>query len=324
MILFRDVVCKVVIPSLLTVALAAGCYAQNAPGGDSATMASSATSSPSTPTTSPADRVILKVGELKITQAQFEQYVADLESQQGPAELSRKKLGDNYASLLMLEQQAKAHNLESTPQVQRLLAIDRTQILSNAEFARLKDEAKPTPQQISDYYNTHADDYDVLTVRRVFVWKKSPGSSHSAGLSPEDAKAMAAAIRKAYESGADGSKLVKNPESVSMDVQPVTFQHGELPTAFEKAALSLHRPGEWTEAADSSDAIMLLQLVSRGRRSLAEVTPQIEKKLQSEKLKDELNELKKESGIWMDEGYFASKSPIATPSTGPEASGHGK
>jgi hypothetical protein len=268
--------------------------------------------------------VILKVGNLSITEAQFEQYIADLESQQGPAELSRKKLGDNYASMLMLAQQAKAHNLESTPEVQRFLAIDRAQILSNAEFARLKAEAKPTPQQISDYYNAHSEDYDVVTLRRVFVWKKGPGSTHAAGLNPEDAKAMAAAIRKAYDSGADATKLVKDPESVSMDVQPVSFQRGELPEAMEKSAFAMHTPGEWSELADSPEAIVLLQLVSRGRRSLAEVTQQIEKKLQSEKLKEELSNLKKENGIWMDEGYFSSKAPIPSPSKGPEGSGQGK
>lgn len=268
--------------------------------------------------------MILKVDNLKITEAQFEQYISDLESQQGPAQASRKKLGDNYASLLMLEHRATTHNLESTPQVQRLLAIDRMQILSNAEFARLKDEAKPTTQQISDYYNTHAEDYDVVTVRRVFVWKKGPGSTHSAGLSPEDAEAKAAAIRKAIDSGADATKLVKDPESVSMDEQPISFQRGEMPAAMEKPAFAMQKPGEWTELADSSDAIVLLQLVSRSRRSLAEVTPQIEKKLQSQALKEKLDDLKKESGIWMDEGYFSSKAPIPSPSKGPEASGQGK
>ena len=268
--------------------------------------------------------MILKVGSQSITEAQFEQYISDLESQQGPAELSRKKLGDNYASLLMLAQQAKAHNLESTPQVQRLLGIDRMQILSNAEFGRLKAETKATPQQISEYYKTHADDYEVVTVRRVFVWKKGPGSTHSAGLSPEDAKAMAAAIRKAYDSGADATKLVKDPESVSMDTQPVAFQRGELPADMEKSAFAMHTAGQWTVLTDSPEAIILLQLVSRGQRDLAEVTPQIERKLQSEKLKEKLNELKKENGIWMDEGYFSSKAPIPSPSTGPEASGQGK
>jgi len=45
-------------------------------------------------------------------------------------------------------------------------------------------------------------------------------------------------------------------------------------------------------------------LVKRSRLALKEVSPQIEKKLQAEKLREELDGLKKKSGIWMDEQYF--------------------
>jgi hypothetical protein len=271
---------------------------------------------------SPAQRVILKVGDVQITQAQFEQYIADLESQQGPADLSRKKLGDNYASLLTLSRQAMANHLDSSPEVIRQLAIDRTQILSNAEYAKLMAEAKPTPQQISEYYNAHLDDYDVVQLRRVFIWKKGPGNQK--GVNPEEAKPLAEAIRHAYATGGDPKKLVKDPESVVIDVQPLTFQRGEMPAAMEKVAFAMHKEGEWAELADDPGTLVMLQLVSRSRRSLSDMTPQIEKKVQNQKLRDELEALKKTTGIWMDEEYFASHAPIPIPSTEPEASGQSK
>ena len=99
--------------------------------------------------------------------------IAALEAQQGPADLSRKAIGDNYASLLMLSQQALANHLESSPEVIRQLALDRTQILSNAEFARLKAQAKPTPEEIRAYYSAHLDDYDVVQLRRLFIWTEA-------------------------------------------------------------------------------------------------------------------------------------------------------
>ncbi|MGA2905736.1 MAG: hypothetical protein ABSD98_18075 [Candidatus Korobacteraceae bacterium] len=259
---------------------------------------------------------------MQITQAQFEQYIADLESQQGPADLSRKKLGDNYASLLTLSRQAMANHLDSSPEVIRQLAIDRTQILSNAEYAKLMAEAKPTPQQISEYYNAHLDDYDVVQLRRVFIWKKGPGNQK--GVNPEEAKPLAEAIRHAYATGGDPKKLVKDPESVVIDVQPLTFQRGEMPAAMEKVAFAMHKEGEWAELADDPGTLVMLQLVSRSRRSLSDMTPQIEKKVQNQKLRDELEALKKTTGIWMDEEYFASHAPIPIPSTEPEASGQSK
>ena len=159
----------------------------------------------------------MKVGDQQITEAQFEQMIADLEAQQGPADLSRKKLGDNFASLFMLSQQAVADHLESSPDVVRQMAIDRTQILSNAEFAKLKVEAKPTPAQISDYYNAHLQDYDVVTLRRVFIWEKGP--AHENGLSSDDVNILAEKIEQAYATGADPKKLVKDPSLVDFAVR---------------------------------------------------------------------------------------------------------
>ena len=322
--LFRDVR---VLGRLAILFLLAACplstvgFAQAPASGGSAKAASSATPSPATDTSSP-DRVILKVGDVQITEAQFERYIADLEEQQGPADLSRKALGDNYASMLMLSQQATANHLEASPAVIRLLAIARTQILSNAEFAKLKSEAKPSPEQISEYYNAHLDDYDVVTLRRVFIWKKGPG--RDVGVDPGEAEALAAAIRQAYANGSDPKTLVKNPEAVKFDSEPLTFQRGEMPEAMEKVAFGMHKEGEWAELANVSDTLVLLQLVSRSRRTLSAVSPQIEKNLQAQSLNQELSDLKKKSGIWMDQQYFASRAPIPSPKDGPEGSGQAK
>ncbi len=263
--------------------------------------------------------MILKVGDVQITEAQFETYIADLEAQQGPAELSRKKLGENYSSLLMLSQQAEAHNLQKSPQVIRQMEIDRKQILSNAEFARLKKQAQPTDQEISAYYNAHLDDYDIVEMRRLFIWKMGAGSSHEKGLTPQEAKDLAAAIRKATADGSDPQKLIKDPASVVYDAQPLTFQRGELPEKMEDTAFAMRKPGEWVVLDDTPDTLVMLQLVSRGRRDLKDVSPQIEKKLEAQKLREELDALKTKTGIWMDETYFASKAPIPVSNTESDA-----
>ena len=301
---------------MIGLSFAAVCQVQASTGG------SAASSGASPAPQSDPQKVVLKVGGLQITEEQFERYIADLEAQQGPADLSRKQLGDNYASILMLSQLAVDNHLDTSPMVIRQLAIDRNQILSNAEFARLKAEAKPSSQEISDYYDAHLDDYDVVELRRVFIWKKGPG--HDKGLTPEDARALAAGIRKAYETGSDPNALVKDPESTVIDPAPLRFQREELPAAMEKAAFSMQKKGDWVELADYPDALVLLQLVSRSRMTLSEVSPQIEKKLQNQKLRGELEALKKKTGIWMDEQYFASHAPKSAPNQGePEASGQG-
>jgi parvulin-like peptidyl-prolyl isomerase len=303
----------------LTLILASVCIAQAQPGAESGAAAASASKTNATP---PDQRVVLKIGDQQITQAAFEQYLVDLEAQQGPATLSREKLGENYASMLVLSQQAVANNLESSPAVIRQLAIDRMQILSNAEFARLKAEATPTPEQIRAYYDEHGADFDLVQIRRIFIWPSAPGAKEQ-GLTPQQAQALAEAIHHAYTTGGDVDKVVNDTphgkENVVVDKQPLTFERGELPPAMNKAVFAL-KEGEWTEFNNGPGTYAFIHVVKRSREDLADVTKRITKDLQNEKLRQELAALKSKTGVWMDEAYFATKSPVPASTTQPEPS----
>ena len=312
---------------LLSVCFAAIGQAQAQPGSDSSKPAENASSTSTTSTSSAnKDKVILKVGDLQITQGTFEQYISDLETTQGAADLSRKSLAENYSSLLMLSQQAKANNLQDNPLVQRQMAIDRMQILSNAEFTRLKQQAQPTPQQIKAYYDAHLEDYDVVQIRRVFIMG-NPNATASPNLTPERAKAMAAQVKQAIASKQDVFAIIKSTPhgltDVVADTDPLTFQRGELPPQMDKAAFGL-KEGQWTQLADGPNEFVFIQLVKNSRKDLNDVSSQIQKKLEADNLRDELKALKEKTGIWMDEEYFASKAPVPTSSTQPDASGQGK
>ena len=305
---------------LLTGCFAVAAQAQAKPGSDSATP--SANAAPSTNDKASKDKVILKVGDLQITAGAFEQYIADLEATQGPADLSRKTLGENYLSLLMLAQQAQANHLDQSPAVVRQLAIDRNQILSNAEFSRLKDEAKPTPQEIKAYYDGHLDDYDVVKIRRVFILATA-NPANGQGLNREQGAVIATSVKQAISSHKDVLAVIQgtphNRTDIVADPDPLTFARGELPPGMDKAAFSL-KEGEWTQLNDGPDEYVFIQLVKGSRKTLNDVSPQIEKQLQAEKLREELKALKEKSGTWMDEAYFASKAPVPGSTTQPDAS----
>lgn len=293
---------------IVIVILMAAAQAQGQPGSGSSEAAAAPSKTSAVP---PDQRVVLKVGDLQITQAAFEQYLADLEAQQGPAQASTKKLGDNYASMLMLSRVAAENHLDKTPDVERQLAIDRMQILSNAEFAKMKAEAAPTKEEIQTYYNAHLEDYDVIQVRRLFIWAGDP--KNNSQLTTEKAKALAESARQIYKAGGDSARLQKlvketphNNDEIVIDEQPLTFQRGELPGKMNDTAFSL-KQGEWTELSNGPSAYLFFQVVNRSRRELPQVSAQIEKKLQNQKLKAELEGLKKKTGIWMDETYFVSR-----------------
>ena len=261
---------------------------------------------------SPTERVILKVGDVQVTEAEFESGVGQIEPQaepdkEGPGK-NRRKLGDDYASVLMLSQQAVASHLDSSPEVSRKLAVARMQVLSDAEFADLMRQADPTTEEISKYYSDHLSDYDQVQIRRLFIWKRQGDSKDARVLTTEAARARAEQIRQEYATGADVKKLaanlMKSGEGM-LDPEPLTFSRGGLSPQMEKVAFAL-KEGDWSEAQETPAAVLLIQLVKRDRRQLGQVSSYIEKDLQGQKLQALLDDLKKKAGIWLDEQYFGT------------------
>jgi DNA-binding transcriptional ArsR family regulator len=257
--------------------------------------------------------VVLKVGDVQVTEAEFESRIAAIEPQadpdkEGATEKDRRKLGDDYASVLMLSQQAVANHLDSSPEVSQQLAIARMQVLSDAEFASLMRQSTPSSEEISQYYSAHLSDYDQVQIRRLFIWKQRDNSKTAPVLSSQAARANADQIRKEYASGTDVKKLsedVRRSGEGMLDPEPLIFPRGELPAQLEKVAFTL-KEGEWSEVEDTPARLLLIQLVKRDRQQLGRVSERIEKNLQGEKMQALLDDLKKKAGIWMDQQYFGT------------------
>jgi len=255
--------------------------------------------------------VVLKVGDVQVTKEEFESRIREIEpghGDEGAPDKDRQRLGDDYASVLMLSQQALAKHLDSSPEVARQLAIARMQVLSDAEFATLMQQAQPTFAEVTQYYNAHASDYEEVQIRRLFIWKQPEDSKGVQALTSQAARAKAEQIRKAYASGTDVKKLsgdlTKSQEGM-LDPNPLTFSRGELSAQMLKVASSL-KDGEWSEVEDTPARLLLIQLVKRDHQQLGQVSSHIEKQLQDKKMEALLNDLKKDAGIWMDEKYFGT------------------
>jgi hypothetical protein len=258
---------------------------------------------------------VIKVGDTTITEAQFNEMYADFVKQQEGAPLpKRKTLAENYAGTLMLSQQATAQHLDKEPEIARKLEMNRLQILSDAEYERLEQQAKPNMQEIAAYYNAHLDEFDEVAIRRVFIYKQRP-TTNGHGVPPVEAQAKAEEIRKVLASGGDATALIKDTKD-AIDAEPLTFRRGDLPP-FMAQAFDM-KVGEWSQIVDNPEALVLFEVVKHDRLSLGQVTPVIEKKLQAQKLREEMDALKKSNGVWVDEEHFAGPVSAATsPDPGP-------
>ena len=300
---------RVLIFCLLTTFTAAGSYGQSQ-GSSSAATPVAATKNASSP-----GRVVIKVGKAQITQQDFETRIADLEPQGGdpdsPGGLpdkDRRALGDDYASVLMLSQQAIADHMDASPEIRRQLEVARLQILSDAEFARLKRQAEPTADEVAKFYAAHASDYDRVQIRRLFIWKRPDVPNGGPNLSSDAARARAERVRREFADGSDPKKVAAELKSANegmFDADALTFPRGELKPSMEKIAFGL-KEGEWSEVEDTPDSLLWIQLVKRGPRPFAAVSSLVKDRLQGENMQAALNGLKKKAGIWMDPKYFAS------------------
>ena len=245
----------------------------------------------------------MKIGDIQITQTQFDQmYAAFLKDNEGGVAQKAGTVAANYAGSLMLSKQALAQHLDQEPEVQRELELNRIQILSNAEYERLQQQAKPTMQEISAYYEGHPTEFDEIDIRRIFVYKQKP-TTQGHGLPTAEAQARAEQIHKVVASGGDAKSLIAGTKD-AVDTDPLTFRRGDLPEGLEHAFDM--KQGECSQLVETADVFSTFCIVRKERLPLANATPIIEKRLQAQKLREEMDALKKKTGIWMDDEYFSA------------------
>jgi parvulin-like peptidyl-prolyl isomerase len=308
---------------LLAAALSAAfCLAQTSPPQTSASGASSQ-SAASAEASSP-DKVVLKVGEDKVTKADVDYLIGSLspQLQQAVASRGRKPVGDEYALMLLLSQKAKSEHLDTSPDFQRKLALQKLQMLAQDEYRKMAEDIQVSPEEVNAYYNAHKSDFDEAQVREVVVRKKPADSTSDApGLSADEAKARLAEIQKAIESGTDIKEVAKKfdvPNVVMVYPDPQTVRRGEMIPALDKAAFEL-KDNQFSQPVDTPQAMVLLQVLSHQQPDAKTVSGQIENQLRQEKLQTAVNDMKAKANIWMDPDYFKSAEGSADTSATPKA-----
>ena len=327
----RRKMARIVLNSLLAGALSTLVgFAQSSPasqskgkpaaGSSSASRASAEASSPR--------KVVLKVGEAKVTKADIDYLISSLspQVQRAVALRGRKPVGDEYAMMVLLSQKAQSEHLDTSPEFQRKLALEKLQMLAQEEYQRIAENIKVSPDEISTYYNAHKGEFEEAQIRE-FVVRKKPADAKAGtpGLPVEEAKARLAAIQKAVEAGTDLKQVAKQfnvPNTVMVNPEPVTVRKGEMLPALDKAAFEL-KANQFSEPVDTPQALVLLQMLKLQQPDMQAVSSQIEASLRQQKLKTTLDDLKAKANIWMDPEYFKTPGDASgESSTTPAAPSH--
>ncbi len=310
--------------SLLAVTMSAlVCFAQTSPAAKPADKAASqgaAAAAESTP-----QKVVLKVGDAKVTRSDVDYLIGSLSPQvrQAVATRGRKPVGDEYAMMLLLSQKAHDEHLDAVPDVQQKIALEKLQILAQEEYQKLAEGIQVSPDEISTYFTAHKSDFPEEAQIREFVVRKKAADAKAGdpGLSAAEAKTRLAEIQKAVETGTDMAAVAKKfnvPNTVMVNPKPVTVRKGEMIPTLDKVAFDL-QPNQFSAPVETAQAVVLFQLLSRHQPDLKTVTPQIEENLRQQKLRATLDDMKAKANIWMDPNYFKEANPPSNESGTPKA-----
>jgi peptidyl-prolyl cis-trans isomerase C len=283
------------------------CFAQSSPaahaGGEPAAQAATpaAASSP--------EKVVLKVGDAKVTQADVDYLIESLgpQVQRAVAARGRKPIGDEYAMMVLLSQKAQGEHLDTSPEFQRKITLDKLQLLAQEEYQKIADGIQVSPDEVNTYYTAHKNDFEEARVREFVVRKKTAEDKpDTPGLAEEEAKARLASIQKAVEAGTDINEVAKKfnvPDVVMVNPEPQTVHKGEMIPALDQVAFNL-KDNQFSAPVDTPHALVLLQVLGHQQPDIKAVSTQIEDQLRQQKLRAAMDDIKAKANIWMDPGYF--------------------
>jgi peptidyl-prolyl cis-trans isomerase C len=258
------------------------------------------------------DKVILTIGSEKITETQFDDMINALPAQYQAFARSggKRAFAEQIVQVKVLSQEAEKRKIDKTPNVRDELAFQRQNLLAQAMFLALQQNATVDDGAIEKYYNEHKNEYEVLKARHVLIRVKGAPMQAIPGkpeLTDEEALAKAQAIRKRLVGGEDFATVAKaesdDAGSGAQGGDVGEFRKGMMVPPFEEAAFAA-KVNEITEPVKTPFGYHVIKVESHVTKGLAEVRPDIEKKLRPELARSAVENLRKSTTVQMDDGFF--------------------
>ena len=272
----------------------------------------------------PPDKVVLTIGDEKITAAEFDHYVDLLPEQyrQQMRTTGRRRFAEYLIDTKTRAQEARRRKLEDTQAFKDQMAFTGEQVLAqvilpqNLQATAVVDEAASRA-----YYEQHKTDYIQVKARHILIRFKGssvPLRKDQKELTEEEALAKAQEIRTKLVDGGDFDALAKaESDDVGSGAKGGdlgTFGHGRMTPAFETAAFALP-VGALSEPVKSPFGYHIIKVEQHQEKTWVEVRADMEKKMTGDVVKKELDDLKKSTPAVMDPDFFGPP-PAAPPVPG--------
>jgi peptidyl-prolyl cis-trans isomerase C len=269
----------------------------------------------------PPDRVVISVGNEKITAAQFDQIIAAIPQQyQASARgAGRKQFADNLVRIMVLAQEGKRRKLDEGQMYKTQISFQNSNILAGITYDQIGKDTKIDDAELHKYYEAHKNEFEQVKARHILIRAKGsplPVKPGQKDLTEEEALAKVQDLRKQIAGGKDFAALAQQESddtgSGANGGDLGFFHRNQMVPAFETAAWAL-KPGELSEPVKTPFGYHLIRVEAHETKSFDEMKPEIEKRIRPDMAQKALDELQKQSGVQMDPEFFGTATPPPAP-----------
>ncbi|MGA3016241.1 MAG: peptidylprolyl isomerase [Bryobacteraceae bacterium] len=260
----------------------------------------------------PPDRVVITVGDVKITAAQYDQLVGTLPDQYRALARTtqRKQFGDNIVQILVLAQEGQRRKINETTEYKTLAAFQLSNVLAALAVEAVRKDLKSDEADLRKYYTQHQPEYEQVHGAHIlirFQGSQVPVRAGQKDLTDAEALAKAQDLRAKILAGADFADLARKESddigSGNNGGDLGTFKHGQMVPSFDEAAFKL-KPGELSEPIKSQFGYHLIKVQTHDFKSFEDARAEIETKVKPDALKAAVEELSKKSPAVFDPEFF--------------------
>jgi parvulin-like peptidyl-prolyl isomerase len=267
----------------------------------------------------PPDRVVIQVGDVKLTSAQVGQILdAYPENQRvfanGPG---RAQFIDQVVRILLLSEEGRRRKLTETEAYKNQMVYSAAGILASNTDQDIKRKISGDEALLKAYYEAHKSEYEQIHARHILIRMQgslvnlAPGQKE---LTDAEALAKALEIRQKILQGADFADLARTDSddmgSSSKGGDLGFLKRGQTVPSFEDAAFALPT-GQLSQPVKTPYGFHLIKVEERKpTRTFEELRPEIERTLGNEASRKFVEDLKAKTKVAIDPDF--SETPKAT------------
>jgi len=267
----------------------------------------------------PPDRVVIQVGDVKLTSAQVGQILdAYPENQRvfanGPG---RAQFIDQVVRILLLSEEGRRRKLTETEAYKIQIVYSTAGILAGNTDQDIRRKISGDEALLKAYYEAHKSEYEQIHARHILIRMQgslvnlAPGQKE---LTDAEALARALEIRQKILQGADFADLARTDSddmgSSSKGGDLGFLKRGQTVPSFEDAAFALPT-GQLSQPVKTPYGFHLIKVEERKpTRTFEELRPEIERTLGNEASRKFVEDLKAKTKVAIDPDF--SQTPKAT------------